>query len=454
MKPLIMSVSGMRGVFGEALTPAAVLRYASAFGKILGDGRVVLGRDPRPSGEEIRRSILSVLLSRGCEVIDLGMCPTPTVHVNVKELQASGGLIITASHNPREWNGLKAVNSEGVFFSVRQSDRLEMLFRRSRLRKAPPPRGRTAEEDPEGVRRHIEAVKAMEWLNVGSLRGRRFKVALDCCNGAASFALPSLLNELGCDVVPLFCTPGEDFPRGPEPVRENLTQLSRLVKAERADVGFGIDPDGDRLSIVSEDGSPLGEEYTLALAARFALSKKRGNVVTNLSTSRMIDDIAEEAGVEVARTRVGEAWVVERMREVNALIGGEGNGGVILPEVNYTRDSLVAAALVLEHLLESGSSISELADSIPRYHMRKTTIPCDADGAYRIVSDLKARFANEEVDLSDGIRIDWPDSWTHLRKSNTEPIVRVIAESRSKEALDRLLESVMEFAQVALKQHA
>ncbi len=446
MEPLIISVSGMRGVVGEGLTPEVTLRFASAFGHNVNGGKVILGRDPRPSGGLVRHAVLSGLLSTGCEVVDLGVCPTPSVHLNVRELKASGGLVITASHNPIEWNGLKAVNSEGIFLSPKEVEIFERLMKESSFRRAPWHELRSVEEDGNGIRRHVDKIKALKWLDVDSLKRRKFKVAVDCCNGATSLALPELLKELGCEVVELFCEPGREFPRGPEPVRGNLTELGTLVKQTQADIGFGIDPDGDRASVVSEEGSPLGEEYTLALATQFVLRKESGKVVTNLSTSRMIEDVARQSGAELVRAKVGEAWVVDKMRDIDALIGGEGNGGVILPRANYTRDSLVGVALILQHLLESGGSVSELRDSLPKYHMVKTRVACDPGRADEILSSLRDSFAEESLDLTDGIRVDWPDSWIHVRKSNTEPVLRVIGEGRSKEKVDRLVATAVELA--------
>jgi phosphomannomutase len=437
-KGLMISVSGIRGVVGEGLTPEVILKYSSAFGIMCKSGKVVLGRDSRVSGEMLKTAVVSGLLSTGCEVIDLGICATPTVEIAVEELKAKGGIIITASHNPIEWNALKFVGSDGLFLSEKENKRLLNLVKNNSIKYHKWDKLGKIICDDSWNKRHIDNILRLSYMNTWKIRGKRFRVALDCCNGAGGVISPLLLKALGCEVMELNCKTDGRFAHDPEPVPQNLTSLCDLVKRKKADIGFANDPDVDRLAVVSEKGIPLGEEATLAFVTRFILSKKPNSKVTaNISTSRMIDDIAKESNSKVYRTRVGEAHVARQLRKVKGVIGGEGNGGIILPELHYGRDALVGMALILQYLTESSKTISHLFSELPGYFMvkRKAKLSGNFD---KNLAKLKRKYPSGKVSTLDGMRIDFPDSWLHVRKSNTEPVVRVITEAKSKSEASRL----------------
>jgi phosphomannomutase len=441
-------ISGVRGVVGESLTPDLVLKYSSAFGNLCKSGKVILGRDSRVSGEMVRSAVISGLLSTGCEVIDLGICPTPTVEIAVEELKAKGGIIITASHNPIQWNALKFVGADGMFLSEGESRRLFDLIKNNRIKyKRWDGLGKIS-FDHSWIKKHIRKILQLRYINVQKIKVRKFRVVLDCCNGAGGVISPHLMKALGCEVIELNCKVDGNFAHDPEPVSQNLVSLCKAVKKMGADLGFANDPDVDRLAIVSDEGIPLGEEATLALATKFILSRKpNSKVVTNISTSRMIDDIANEFNSKVYRTKVGEAHVARQLKKVKGVIGGEGNGGVILPEFHYGRDALVGMALILEYLTESKESVSRLASALPRYFMVKKKAKLTRNFEKNLLK-LKRKYSRGKINLIDGVRIDFENSWLHIRKSNTEPLVRVIAESKSKrEASELVADAVQIIAQ-------
>ncbi len=415
---------------GEGITDKVVQDYALAFSELIECGTVLVARDARPSGDEIARKLIATLVESGCSVVNVDMVPTPTAVLNVREVHADGGVIVTASHNPIEYNGLKFVGSEGAFLEQEEMRRLNSLAGNVGRRRTII--GKQA-RDTSALTRHAKKIKAIPLVDSAGLRARKFKIAIDCVNGAASMAYPALLESLGCICARLFCEPDGTFPRKPEPTADNLSVLSKFVVAARADVGFAVDPDGDRVSVVTEEGKPLGEEYTMALVSKFFLGKEKGPVVVNYSTTRAIDDIASEFGVRVERAPVGEANVVARMKEVRAVLGGEGNGGVILPTVNLTRDAAVAMALILEYMLESGESISRLASQIPSYYIEKRKMGIDVKTLKSMEQNMKKLKRDGKVDRSDGIRIDWGDSWLHVRPSGTEPVIRIIAEAKTRQ---------------------
>jgi len=439
---LMVSVSGIRGRVGEALTPEVVTRYAAAFGAwAVGRSSVdaiVVGRDSRVSGPMFHRSVLSALQSVGANVIDLGLTTTPTCQLAVEHHHAAGGLMISASHNPIEWNALKLIGASGLFLDAAEG--AEML----RMVDQPFPRASwdrlgAIRTDAEAVSRHVEAVLALPMIDADAIRARRFSVALDCCRGAGAVIMPELLDRLGCEVTATNLEPDGRFPRPPEPVAENLGELERLVARTSADVGFAVDPDVDRLAIVADGGHAIGEDYTLALAARVVLKHRPGVVVTNLSTSRIVDDVVAQAGGRVIRAPVGEVNVAVRMRQERAVVGGEGNGGVILPDLHLGRDAPLAAALILQLLSEGKRALSEIVSEYPRYAIVKDKLdrpPVPLDAVYNA---LRASFPEAQVDTQDGLRLSWPDSWVHVRPSGTEPIVRVIAEAPSAEAARALV---------------
>jgi phosphomannomutase len=435
----MVGVSGVRGVVGNNLTPDILTRYSSAFGNLCYSGKVILGRDSRVSGEMVKSAVFSGLLSSGCQVIDLGICATPTVGIAVNELKAEGGIIITASHNPIEWNALKFVGSDGIFLSEKNSKKLFDLVKNNNVKYEPWNKLGKICFDNSWNKRHIDKILQLGYINVGKIKRRKFRVVLDCCNGAGGVVSPHLLRGLGCEVIELNCVPNGMFPHDPEPIPGNLVSLCQAVKRNKADLGFANDPDVDRLAIVSEKGMPLGEEVTLALATKFILNcKPNSNVVTNISTSRMIDDIADEYGSKVYRTKVGEAYVARKLKEVKGVIGGEGNGGVILPELHYGRDALVGMALILEYLTESNKSIERLASELPPYFMVKKKAKLTFSFEKNLLR-LKRKYSGGKINTLDGLKIDFPDSWMQIRKSNTEPQIRVIAEARSKREVTRLV---------------
>ena len=439
---LMVSVSGIRGRVGAGLTPEVVASYAAAFGAwaIAADSSkpVVVGRDSRVSGPMFHRIVVGTLQSVGARVIDLGLTTTPTCQLAVEHHQAGGGLMISASHNPIEWNALKCIGPSGLFLDAAEGAAFRSLVGQS-FPRATWDRLGAVEADDEAPGRHIDAVLALPMIDVERIRARGFRVALDCCRGAGAVIMPTLLERLGCQVAVINLEPDGRFPRPPEPVAENLGELEALVSQTGADVGFAVDPDVDRLAIVDDRGKAIGEDYTLALAARVVLKRRPGTVVTNLSTSRIVDDMAAEAGGRVIRAPVGEVNVAVRMREERAVVGGEGNGGVILPELHLGRDAPLAAALVLQLLSEGEETLSQIVSHYPRYAIVKDKLdrpPVALDAVY---DALKSTFDGAQVDTQDGLRLSWPDSWVHIRPSGTEPIVRVIAEAPSEGAARALV---------------
>src|SRR4030067_745590 len=346
---LIFSISGLRGLVGDGLTPTLVDKYASAFG-YSSKGKIVIGRDTRNTGEMIKNLVISSLVAAGCEVIDIGICPPPTVELAVLDLKAQGGIVITASHNPIEWNALKFINSEGMFITEAQKNKIEKLAQNETVKYSVWDKIGKMSKDSFQIEKHINKILNLSLVNQEKIREKRFKVVIDCVNGAGSFASQVLLEKLGCEVIKINCQNTGTFPHPPEPVPSNLTQLCDTVRQYQADIGFANDPDADRLAIVSEKGEAIGEEYNLVLATKYVLSKKRGPVVVNLSTTKMIDDIARMYNSPVHRTKVGEANVGLKLKQVKGVIGGGGNGGVILPEMDYGRDALVGLSLILSYL--------------------------------------------------------------------------------------------------------
>ncbi|OGC79364.1 MAG: phosphoglucosamine mutase [candidate division Zixibacteria bacterium RBG_16_40_9] len=440
---LIFSISGLRGIVGEGLTPDLVVRYTSAFGSLC-RGNVVVGRDTRSTGEMIKNLVISSLLSVGCEVIDIGICPTPTVELAVLDLKAQGGIAITASHNPIEWNALKFINSEGMFITEQQKNKIDKLSKNQNIKFVSWDKIGKVSKDSFQIEKHISKILELRLVNKEKIREKRFKVIIDCVNGAGGFATPILLEKLGCEVIKINCQNTGTFPHPPEPVSSNLTHLCDTVQQYQADIGFANDPDADRLAIVSEKGEAIGEEYTLALATKYVLSKKKGPTVVNLSTSKMIDDVGKMYNSTVHRTRVGEANVGLKLKQIKGVIGGEGNGGVILPELHYGRDALVGTALILSYLAESSLTVSQAIQQIPQYYMIKKTFPINQNFD-KILHKFKAKYRKNSMNTQDGLRIDFPEGWLHIRKSNTEPIARVIAEAKDKGEAEELVSSSLKF---------
>jgi phosphomannomutase len=450
---LMVSVSGIRGRVGEALTPEIVAQYAAGFGawslrRPGSKGQIVVGRDSRVSGPMFHRAAVAALQSVGCTVVDIGLTTTPTCQLAVEDHHAAGGLMISASHNPIEWNALKFIGSSGLFLEAAEGAEMRALVERGIPRATWDHLGEVT-QDERAVQRHLDRVLAIPYLDVEGIRRRQFKVALDCVRGAGRVIMPGLLERLGCEVVAINMEPDGRFPRPPEPVAENLGQLERLVLETGAAVGFAVDPDVDRLALVSEKGKAIGEDYTLALAAELVLRHRPGTVVTNLSTSRVVDDAARRAGATVVRAPVGEVNVAVRMRQERAPVGGEGNGGVILSEVHLGRDAPVGAALTLQLLHEEDRALSAIVGDLPRYVIVKDKLDRPDASLDSVYASLRRAFPDASVDTQDGLRLAWADRWVHVRPSGTEPIVRVIAEApsereakelvrRSREPLERL----------------
>jgi phosphomannomutase len=456
---LMVGVSGVRGLVGTDLTPEVVARWAAAFGTWASDrsqesgaggrrkrkaARVVLGRDARTSGPMFARAATAGLMSVGCAVIDVGLVPTPTVQLAVEHHRAAGGIVLTASHNPIEWNALKFVGPDGIFLDGAAGTRVRDLAGDGRIGRAGYDSLGEVASDPDAVERHLEAVLALRAVDFRAIRRRRFRVALDTVRGAGGVVMPDLLGRLGCRVAAINLETDGQFPRPPEPVPENLKSLGALVRRKKADIGIAVDPDVDRLAIVDEKGRAIGEDYTLAFAIRAVRPSGRRPVVCNLSTSLVVDDAARAFGATVVRSPVGEAHVARKMLELGAPIGGEGNGGVMYPAVHVGRDAPVAAVLALALLAREGRTVSELVAAAPRYAIVKAKLERRARSQERslegVYAELRRRFADAAVDTQDGLRLAWPDRWLHVRPSGTEPIIRLIAEAATAPEAQRLID--------------
>ena len=434
---LIRSASGLRGIAKDHFTPELIDKYISAFITTQNIKSCVIGRDGRPSGKQISQCVIDSFHRNGINVENCGLATTPTMQVMTEKEHYDGGIVITASHNPSEYNGLKFLQSDGTFLSPEQC---EELF------KAVDQNVSIVQPDSLGVvsdyftanEEHIEKVLAAMCIDTDNIRKNKFKVVIDCVNGAGSFILPMLCEKLGCEVITINCNGNGDFTRTPEPLAENLNELEKKVKNVGADVGFATDPDGDRLSIISNKGNAIGEEYTLVLAVKNYLNYQKSIVATNLSTSMMLESIANET----IRTKIGEAHVVQKMNESNIPIGGEGNGGVILKEVHLGRDSLVAISMILSLLSSSGKSISDEISNIPQYLMIKDKIRIDDKIDF---DSLETIFDCNEINKIDGIKFIWPNKWIHIRKSNTEPIIRIFAEAKNQDEVNELINTLKNY---------
>lgn len=444
--PLMMSISGVRGVIGESMTPTLAAELACAFGTYLGGGKVVVGRDSRPSGMMIQQAVVSGLLATGCKVVLLDVASTPGTALMVRQHAADGGVMITASHNPVIWNGIKFLTSEGLAPPPDKAKRIFEIYHQRQFALAEVERLADAVGDSSTVDAHVNAALAL--VQPEEIASRRYRVVLDSVNGAGGAEGIMLLEKLGCEVVPMNNEPSGRFSHVPEPLAENLTDLCRVVREHKADIGFAQDPDADRCAIVDETGCYIGEEYTLALMAKYLFAVQPGPTAANLSTSRMIDDLAVAAGgpCRVFRSAVGEANVVETMKANGCRFGGEGNGGVIDLRVGPVRDSLVAMALTLQLMSHSGQSVSQLVAEIPRYVMIKEKFACPSERISRVLFAVKSHYAGQRINDIDGVRIDFDDAWVHVRGSNTEPIIRIIGEARTEQRIRRLITEVRRIA--------
>ena len=464
----IVSVSGIRGIVGNSLNAAMLTQFATAFGIMVNTAKrqrqygeqnnsnpsktVVVGRDSRVSGEMARHAILAGLISTGCRVIDVGMCPTPTILLMTKELNASGSIAITASHNPVEWNGLEFALESGRLLNRQEREQFMEIYQSKDFHLAKWNQQGSVQIYEGAIKRHIEKILDCDWVNLELLRERALRIAIDCGNGAGSIASPHLLRQLGCQVVEVNCVPDGHFPRSAEPTPDALNQLCKAVLANSADVGFAHDGDADRLVVVSEDGAPLSSEYTIALSADFILNRRKGDVVSTVSTSLMIDDIAARHRAQVHRTPVGVGYVVEKMRKTNAVIGGEGTGGVVFPEIQYTTDGLASIAAIVHQLAESNTTISALVNSIPSYTMFQKKLESPSQSVSEAVVQRAAEIYAEKgklaeevsLDLTDGVKRVWRDSWVNIRKSGTEPVIRVFSEARTSDRAEILCNETVE----------
>jgi phosphomannomutase len=434
--PLIVGVSGIRGIVGTSLTPQIATDFAAALGSPLAGQKIVVSRDGRTTGPMLRHAVIAGLMSVGCRVVDIDVASTPTCGFYIKSTRAAGGIQITASHNPPPWNGLKLFRAEGFVLSPEAGALVAHAYQEKLARYVGWDRMPTLEVIDDPHRPHLEAVLAS--VDVEAIRARSFRVVLDANHGAGGTFGPRLLESLGCDVTVLGGTPDGRFDHPPEPIIENLAGLCDAVRRAEADVGFATDPDADRLAMVDQTGRYFGEEYTLALAIKHRLSQQLGPVVINGSTSRISEDAAIAAGAKVYRTKVGEVHVAERMIAEQAVIGGEGNGGVIDPRIGFIRDSAIGMAMTLEMLATRKAPLSVLVDEIPRYALRKEKFTLDREKLNPAFDRIAKAFPNSSIDRSDGIRVDLPDGWVQLRGSNTEPIARLIAEARTQARVDEL----------------
>ena len=448
---LIKSISGIRGTIGgktaDNLTPIDAVKFASAYGAFIKSRNpnkekitVVVGRDARISGKMISSLVANTLVGLGINVVDLGLSTTPTVEIAVPLEKADGGIILTASHNPKQWNALKLLNEKGEFLNGVEGEQILALAESEDFEFADVDDLGTYTKDNSYLEKHIQEVLNLELVDVDAIKKAKFKVVVDGVNSTGGIFIPALLEKLGVECIELYCTPNGQFPHNPEPLKEHLTDISELVVKEKADLGIVVDPDVDRLALVSEDGSMFGEEYTLVACADYVLGRlKGGNTVSNLSSSRALRDVTQKHGGTYTASAVGEVNVVIKMKETNTVIGGEGNGGIIYPASHYGRDSLVGVALFLSHLAYQKVSCKTLRDSYPSYFMSKNKIQLTPEiDVDKILETMASTYKNEDVNTIDGVKIDFADEWIHLRKSNTEPIIRIYTEAKSQDAADTL----------------
>ncbi|HJH69654.1 phosphoglucosamine mutase [Phocaeicola coprocola] len=453
---LIKSISGIRGTIGgkagEGLNPLDIVKFTSAYATLIRrtstvkSNKIVVGRDARISGEMVKNVVCGTLMGMGFDVVNIGLASTPTTELAVTMAGACGGIILTASHNPKQWNALKLLNEHGEFLNAAEGEEVLRIAEAEAFEYADIDHIGSYVEDNTYNEKHIESVLALKLVDVEAIRRANFRVAIDCVNSVGGIILPELLHRLGVQhVEKLYCEPTGNFQHNPEPLEKNLGDIMNLMKGGKADVAFVVDPDVDRLAMICEDGTMYGEEYTLVTVADYVLKHTPGNTVSNLSSTRALRDVTRKYGMQYNAAAVGEVNVVTKMKETNAVIGGEGNGGVIYPESHYGRDALVGIALFLSHLAHEGKKVSELRASYPNYYIAKNRIDLtpqtDVDAILAKVKDL---YKAEEINDIDGVKIDFPDKWVHLRKSNTEPIIRVYSEAATMEAADELGKQIMD----------
>ncbi len=453
---LIKSISGIRGTIGgntgDNLTPIDIVKFAASYATFIkksatGEGKIkiVLGRDARISGPMVHNIIAGTLMGMGCDVVDIGLATTPTTEIAVTKEEADGGIIITASHNPKQWNALKLLNSKGEFLNAAEGNEILSIAESDDFLFAPVDElGQICSK--QFLHEHISSVLSLDLVDVDTIKAANFRVAVDAVNSVGGIAIPELLYALGVkEVFKLHCATHGNFSHNPEPLPQNLTELASLMKSSKADVGFAVDPDVDRLVIYAENGEPFGEEYTLVTVADYVLQHTPGNTVSNLSSTRALSDVTRKHGGEYFSAAVGEVNVVEKMKATNAIIGGEGNGGIIYPASHYGRDALVGIALFLTQLAKSGKTVSELRAEYPSYFMSKQKIDLTPDiDIDKLLQQVKEKFAHEKVTDIDGVKIDFADKWVHLRKSNTEPIIRIYSEAKSQQEAEEIGATIIE----------
>ena len=441
-KNLVSSISGLRGIVGFGLNPNIIVKYINAYCELIKGNKIIVGHDGRITGKMISNIVISTLQFLGYEVLDLGIAPTPTVQCAVENFCADGGIAITASHNGIEWNGLKFLSKTGMFLDHEEYGKMMEHLNN--------PENNYKAWDKIGVHKnisdfndvHIQKILGLPFIQTNKISERKFKVVLDAVNASGSEIIPRLLKKLGCEVIKINCEPTGIFPHIPEPLPKNLSELSQKVINEKADIGIAVDPDADRLVLICENGEPFGEEYTITQAIKFMLGKKKGNVVINISSTKAVDDITKKYGGTLIKTAVGEINVAKKMKELGAVIGGEGSGGVILPDVHLGRDSLVGIALTLQHLLEFSGSLSQLKKSLPEYYMSKEKVELNSlEEASNILYLLIKNHKSDNLTTIDGLRIDYQNSWIIIRKSNTEPIIRIFSEATTQDDANSLAES-------------
>lgn len=458
LKDPIVSVSGVRGEVGVSLDMQTITRFALAFGTLVGGGTVVLGIDSRTSSPMLRHAVLAGLIATGCQVMDVGLCPTPTVLLTAKVLNAQGSITITASHNPVVWNGIEFASEAGQLLTQTERDELLHIYDTENFELMPWDKLGAHQVYTESTSLHLERILNSSWLDINSIRKAKLKVALDCGNGAGCVISPTLLKELGCEVIEVNCIPDGNFNRPAEPNSDAITELVETVVNTGADIGFAHDGDADRVVIVTNSGVALNGEWTFAFVTDFIISKTKGDIVATVSTSRMIDDIAIKHNVKLHRTKVGVGYVVEKMHEVNAVIGGEGTGGVIYPDINHTTDGITSLAAILQHLVEAETTVSALVDAMPQYEMcrKKMEIPSQA-----VASQLLAQYKDEitsthsdtsSLELTDGIKRVWDDRWVNIRKSGTEPVIRIFSEAPTASEAELLCNQTVERLELLMKQ--
>ena len=450
---LIKSISGIRGTIGgevgNALTPLDIVRFTASYAAFIrkenrSSNTIIIGRDARISGEMVSNIVSGTLMGCGFDVLDVGLSTTPTIEVAVQLHRSAGGIILTASHNPKQWNALKLLNAKGEFLSAADGENILALAENDDFKFTEVDDLGSYTFDDSFNEKHIEEVLKLDLVDVALVKSARFKVVVDAVNSTGGFMVPNLLKKMGVECVKLFCDPNGQFPHNPEPLPENLTEISKLVVSERADFGIVVDPDVDRLALVCEDGSMFGEEYTLVTVADFVLSKTPGNTVSNLSSTRALSDITNKHKGSYEASAVGEVNVVEKMKATNAIIGGEGNGGVIYPEMHYGRDSLIGIALFLTQLAERKISARTLRDSYPNYFISKNKMELTPEIDLNFIfTALIEKFKHEKITIIDGLKIDFKEGWVHLRKSNTEPIIRIYSESKGEDKANALAENMI-----------